>query len=86
MEEWDNLSNDEEVKTGADDSTTCRDECERDEKCVQWRHIPGRCKIGHVIRLGERVAIGESSRSGWMEHRIDAFQRELQLCEEDWIA
>jgi hypothetical protein len=71
VDNWDNLSGDEL----ADFPDTfavedCRQLCEEDLDCMQFRYAPGKCWVSKDIQLGKPENPDLEVASGWMVRRI----------------
>ena len=97
---WDNLSQDKTItettdglgddeKDGWKSFDDCRKTCEKKQRCIQYSHESGMCKLGNVIRLGHAVVSkGEEKKgahAGWMWDRIKDFAESMEPCTPLWI-
>ena len=74
--DWDNESEKEEINVNSIDE--CRAACEKQPACKQYSYDQaGVCRTRVNPRLGESA---KGTRSGWMEDRVLAFERDMESC------
>lgn len=101
--DWDNLSKDEEYTTQAEEQNSlhteaqleapnspsaCRNLCSDSFDCVQFSFTEGSCKLGHALRMGQKIDKGEGRQdvvSGWMQDRVKDFIKRMPPCSAQWI-
>jgi Fringe-like len=84
--DWDNLAN---SLTYTDSSggqfahysfAACRAACDLRLSCVQYAWEPNKCRLGTVVRLGEKVASDKRMMSGWNPKRVEKFGAKVDAC------
>lgn len=84
--DWDNLAN---SLTYTDSSggqfahysfASCRAACDLRLSCVQYAWEPNKCRLGTVVRLGEKVASDKRMMSGWNPKRVEKFGAKVDAC------
>ncbi|RDI86328.1 hypothetical protein Vi05172_g3870 [Venturia inaequalis] len=84
--DWDNLAN---SLTYTDSSggqfahysfASCRAACDLRLSCVQYAWEPNKCRLGTVVRLGEKVVSDKRMMSGWNPKRVEKFGAKVDAC------
>ncbi|KAL3446134.1 hypothetical protein BJX65DRAFT_319040 [Aspergillus insuetus] len=73
IDHWDNFSDGEEkaLDTGNKEGfETCKQYCDEDVECMQFRVTARKCTLAHAITLGWQANPSMNTTSGWMMERI----------------
>lgn len=82
---WDNASEDEQE---AADLPGCIELCNANPECLQYRFDlqASKCATSKNPRLGQKTPQSPDYVSGWLYHRMEAWQKARPECNEDlWI-
>jgi len=81
---WDNLSDELGEQEEVGSLSECRDLCQRQDDCMQYRVASGQCSTSSSIRLGQSTT--DEVQSGWMTERIENAVDSIEPCQgADWI-
>ncbi|KAL3483104.1 hypothetical protein BJX62DRAFT_245209 [Aspergillus germanicus] len=71
IDNWDNFSDGEEkVLHVGEGFGKCKQYCEEDPECMQFRVTARKCTLAHAVTLGWKADEGMNTFSGWMMERV----------------
>ena len=83
---WDNLSGTQGEEIEVETLAECRERCQAQQDCMQYRLAAGKCTISNGIKFGEPVSTESKIQSGWMTERIGQAVLEAEPCYiDEWI-
>ncbi|KAL2809223.1 hypothetical protein BJX63DRAFT_445410 [Aspergillus granulosus] len=87
IDDWDNFSDGEEKLLTTDEGFEhCKQHCEEDAQCVQFRFTPKKCIMSRSVTLGWKADPSMNSVSGWMMGRINQIKASVQCKGETWTS
>lgn len=91
-ENWERYSDAEKQSTMSFDA--CKQACEGNQRCLQWKYRTNECQLAENIRVGEpwdpelKKKVGEENletyTSGWLVDRIRTYYKNFENCEVRW--